>query len=213
MHYITRIVVAFFFLFAQSCHHGNIKPSGQHQGDLSETSRNNIYRVLKQEIITIHASHLKECNCMKAFYRDLFAAPDESARYVFDDIVGKEAIKLTSEKDSVGVLAIGSGKLLNELTAFANILARGKNLHIYLNDWAYIFYGDTDFEKKALDLGEHPEKIPLSWKDFYFWAWAKNHEKPYLPFFKEHHQAIDEFKAIVAILDQIYEGFKLRDPY
>ena len=57
--------------------------------------------------------------------------------------------------------------------------------------------------KRLWIWGEHPKKIPFGWKDFYFWAWAKNHEKPYLPFFKEHHQAI-EIKAIIAKLDQIY---------
>lgn len=141
---------------------------------------------------------------MKAFYRDVFAKPDGSARYIFDEIVGNEAAKIAYGKDSVSVLAIGAGKLLNELTAFAHILARGINLHIYLNDWAYVFYGDKDFEKKALDLGEHPEKIPTGWREFYFWPWAKNHEKPYLPLFQEHHQAIEEFKTIIAKLDQVY---------
>ena len=58
---------------------------------------------------------------MKAFYRDLFAKPDKSARYEFDDIVGEEAIKISKNKDSVSVLAVGSGKLLNQLTTFANI--------------------------------------------------------------------------------------------
>ncbi len=201
---MMRMFILFIVLLMQSCSHINIKASKQHSGEFSKNSRDKIYSILKQEIINAHASHLKECNCMKAFYRDLFAAPDESSRYAFDDIVGKEAIKLSSGKDSVSVLAIGAGKLLNELTAFANILARGKNLHIYLNDWSYIFYRDPDFEKKALDLGQHPEKIPSGWKDFYFWAWAQNHKKPYLPFFKEHHQAIDEFKTIIGKLDQIY---------
>src|SRR5262249_23073526 len=148
------------------------------------------------------AKHLKECNCMKSFYRDLFGAPDSTSRYIFDEKVGQHAIMQSVGKDPVSVLAIGSGFLLNELTAFANVLARGKNLKIYLTDWNYVFYGDDKWEEKAQKFGDNPELIPENWEFYPFWAWAKNKEKPYLPFFQEHHQAIDEFKAIIKKLDK-----------
>lgn len=191
----TYLSILVFFLLSTSC---------THIGTKKNQDKNQIYAQLKQQIINTNAHHLKECNCMKAFYRNLFAAPDQSARYIFDEKVGELAETITPYKESVSVLAIGAGKLLNELSAFANILARGKNLHIYLTDWAYVFYDDPDFINHALKLGNNPQSIPEGWKEFYFWAWAKNNEKPYLPFFEEHHHAIDEFKTIIANLDKIY---------
>ena len=194
---MLRIPALVILLLIQSCasfkiKHGNI------------VNEDELYAIVKREIESAHAEHLKECNCMKALYRDLSGPKNNTARYVFDDSGAEEAAKLGENKDTVSILAIGSGKLLNELTAFAQVLARGKNLNIFLTDWAYVFYGEPDFEKEAQDLGAHPEKIPPAWSDFYFWAWAKNKEKPYLPFFIEHHQAIDEFKLVIAKLDKIF---------
>lgn len=191
----AAILMTIFIM--QSCSHIATKPK------ISQPNYE-LYSILKEEIISAKALQLKECNCLKALYRDLFAKPDMSSRYVFDELVGEHAIELGRDKDSVSVLVIGAGTLLNELTALANILAQGKSVHIYLNEWAYLFYGDADFEEKALKFGKNPETLPEGWQGFYFWPWAKNQEKPYLPFFKQHHQAIDQFKAIIANLDQIY---------
>lgn len=193
-------------LFFQACSHIGFQQKSvfSPEKELSPPQKNQLYEHIANEIKVTNAIHLKECNCMKAFYRNLLSAPDNTARYVFDNKVGQHAVMQSFDKDSVSVLAIGSGTLLNELTAFANILARGKNLKIYLTDWAYVFYGEHDFKEKALKFGNNPETLPDGWKDFYFWAWAKNNEQPFLPFFEKHHQAIDEFKAVIKRLDQIY---------
>lgn len=126
--------------------------------------KNKLYENIIKEIKIIQAKHLKECNCMKAFYRNLSGMPNNTSRYVFDEKVGSYA--LTKGQRSISLLAIGSGTLLNELTAIANILARGISVNIYLTDFAYVFYGDDNYKDKALKLGEHPEDLPDGWKDF-----------------------------------------------
>ena len=181
-------IAIIILLFLQACAHVQHRPE--------------IYKSLETEIKQTNAIHLKECNCMKAFYRNLFEKPDNTSRYAFDKKVAQNAVNLN--KKIVSVLAIGSGFLLNELTALANILANGKNLKIYLMDYAYVFYGDKDFKENALYLGNNPESIPENWKSYHFWNWAKNNKKPYLPFFEKHHRAIDEFKTIISSLDKIY---------
>lgn len=164
------------------------------------------YNNLKNEIIVADAVHLRECNCMAAFQRDLFAEPDNSARYVFDAAVSEEALKVSKNNDTVSVLVFGSGLLLNELSALTTILAHKKNVKIYINDWAYIFYGDDNFAEKAIAMGKDPASLPEGYKQFYFWEWArkKNKDWPFIPFFEMHHAAIDEFKKVIAGLDRIY---------
>ena len=92
---------------------------------------NGLYQQLANRLKKHHASTLTECNCMKAFYRNLFAPPDASARYQYDSTVATEALKISSNQDTIHVLALGSGTLLNELTACTNLLAQRKNLKIY----------------------------------------------------------------------------------
>lgn len=190
-------------LILQSCTHIGQKPNNM--SHFSKDQQKELYGHLKEAIKENKAKDLRECNCMKAFYRDLFGNPDGSARYAFDTKVGEQASLLGGDKERLSILVIGSGTLLNELTALANVIARGKSLDIYLTDWAYVFYEDKDFKEKALKLGNNPDLIPDNWEFFYFWAWAKNKEKPYLPFFENHHRAIDEFKTIVSKLDDIYK--------
>ncbi len=199
-------VLALVLLLAVSCAHTPDRlAANQPAVPLSSLEKNKLYILIANEIKSINATHLKECNCMKAFHRNLFLPPDGTARYLFDDFVGTEASKLARNR-SVSVLALGSGFLLNELTAIANILARGIDATIYLSDWAYIFYEDKDFEEKALRFGKNLETIPEAWENFYFWEMATDpkREKDFLPFFKRHHQAIDEFKAIIKKLDQAF---------
>lgn len=202
---------SYFWLFATvflcvSCAHtpDHGKANG-YASRLSTTEQQKLYAALAQEIKKNNATHLKECNCMKAFYRNLFLPPDGTARYQFDEFVGSQASLLAHEQ-SVHVLVMGAGLLLNELSAIANILARGINATIYLTDWAYVFYGDDNFEQKALRFGAQPALIPAAWEDFYFWEWATDpkKEKEYLPFFANYHHAIDEFIAIIKGLDHIY---------
>lgn len=100
---------------------------------------NDLYQQLAYRLKEHHAATLTECNCMKAFYRNLFAPPDASARYQYDTTVATEALKISSNKDTIHVLALGSGTLLNELTACTNLLAQRKNLTIYLMDYALNF--------------------------------------------------------------------------
>ena len=179
-----------------SCSHDFSKIS------IEQKDQNELYEVVKNQLKKTKAFELKECNCMKAFYRDLHQKPDNTSRYVYDKLVGEHAVLKAKGKNTVDVLVIGSGTLLNELTAVANILARRKNLNLYITDWAYVFYQSLEYKKKALSLGKNPDLIPLGWKDFYFWKWYKNQEKPYIPFFEKHHRAIDKFKRILANLDK-----------
>lgn len=172
--------------------------------ELSFDERTELYALLKKEITATSAHHLKECNCMKAFYRDFFDTPTDTARYEFDDKVGEHGALLANDNNVVSVLAIGSGMLLNELSALANVLAHRKNLKIYLNDWAYLFYDTPNFEEKALALGNNPDTIPEPLRDYYFWSWAKDDQEKFLSFFRKHHAAIDEFKTIIQKLDEYY---------
>ncbi len=167
--------------------------------------KSSTYNIIKNALLEAKAVELKECNCMAAFHRDLFGEPDGSARYVFDQKVSENARQLGT-KNSMAVLAIGSGLLLNELTAIANILAQKKNVKIYLTDWAYLFYGENNFQERALVLGKNPDSLPEGYKEFYFWEWAKKKDKdwPFIPFFEMHHRAIDQFKAAIAYMDKIY---------
>lgn len=167
--------------------------------------KSSTYNIIKNALLEAKAVELKECNCMAAFHRDLFGEPDGSARYVFDQKVGENARQLGT-KNSMAVLAIGSGLLLNELTAIANILAQKKNVKIYLTDWAYLFYGENNFQERALVLGKNPDSLPEGYKEFYFWEWAQKKDKdwPFIPFFEMHHRAIDQFKAAIAYMDKIY---------
>lgn len=164
-----------------------------------------IYRNIVNYIKEINASYLRECNCMKAFYRNLWEKPDGSARYVFDEKVGEHAMLLSENHKSISILAIGSGKLLNELTAFANILARGKNLTIYLTDYAYIFYQEPQFKEKALSYIDHPKTIPPGWRYFDFWEKASSNRDNYVGLFEELNRSIDEFKLVMKHLDTIYK--------
>lgn len=195
---LTLILPIILLAFSVNSHSKEVTPN------LSTAKTAQHYKLLKQEIKREKATQLKECNCMKAFYRNLFLMPDNSARYVFDRTVGESAIQISQNKDTVNVLAIGSGTLLNELTAVSNILARGKNLNLYIIDYAYVFYGDKHFEKQAIRFGKHPELIPDNWRDFHFWDIYSHEKKQYLPFFKEHHTAITQFKNIMKNLDQHY---------
>lgn len=189
----------FIFFLLPFCTHAPVE-----QLSLDKKEKLELYSLLEKEIKAQKASELKECNCMKAFYRNLFDAPNGSARYAFDQKVGENALFLSEGKKTVDVLALGSGTLLNELTAISNILARGKNLNLYLSDYSYIFYGEEGYEKKALLWGENPDLIPEGWRNFFFWPWHKNKRKPYLPHFKKNHTAINKFKKIVAQLDKFY---------
>ena len=140
MHKLAIIIL----LLLQACAHVQHRPE--------------IYKILENEIKNNNAIQLKECNCMKALHRNLFEKPDNTSRYAFDKKVSENAVNL--HKEVISILAIGSGFLLNELTALANILANGKSLKIYLTDYAYIFYGDKNFKENALYLGNNPENIP-----------------------------------------------------
>lgn len=164
-----------------------------------------IYNHVVSSIKEVNGSYLRECNCMKAFYRNLWEKPDHTARYVFDEKVGEHAMLLGENHNSMSILAIGSGKLLNELTAFANILARGKNLTIYLTDYAYIFYQVPQFEEKALSLIDNPKTIAPGWRYFDFWEKAVNNRENYIGLFKELNRSIDEFKLVMKHLDAIYK--------
>lgn len=199
--FIRALVIVLLVL--QSCTHIALKTNESER--FSKDQQKDLYDHLSKAIKETNAKDLKECNCMKAFHRDLLGNPDETARYAFDSKVGEQAYQLGKDKKRISVLVIGSGTLLNELTALANILARGNSLDIYLTDWAYVFYGDKDFKEKALRWGNNPDMIPPNWQFFYFWAWAKNKEHPYLPFFEKHHRAIDEFKAVISKLNEIYK--------
>lgn len=167
--------------------------------------RSSLYNNIKNILIETNAVDLKECNCMAAFNRDLLSEPDGSARYMLDKKVGEQARKLGT-KDSISVFVIGAGLLLNELTAIANILAQKKNAKIYLTDWAYVFYGEENFQEKALAWGKNPDALPEGYKNFYFWQWARKKVKdwPFIPFFEQHHRAIDQFKTALMGLDKIY---------
>ena len=196
----TRILLFISLSFLFNCVHSKTEKITS----LNDAQKSILYQSVESDIRSSNATELKECNCMKAFFRDLSKNPDHSSRYTFDDLVGRHAEIVSVNKDDVNVLIIGSGTLLNELTAVANILARGKNLNLYLTDWAYIFYDDPEFEQKATAYGKNPDLIPEGWKGFYFWEWYKNEKRPYLPFFRQHHQAIDQFKTVVSKLDTRY---------
>ena len=187
-------------LLITHCTHSKINNSNFY-GKKSEIE---LYQLINTEIKKLNAHELKECNCIKVFYRDLFEDPDDTVRYAFDRAVGDSAMSLAKGRNTVHVLAIGSGTLLHELTAVANILARGKNVNLYISDWAYIFYGDKSFKEKANYYGKNPQLIPEGWKDFYFWDYYKNKKESYLSFFKKYHTAIDKFKIILANLDRFY---------
>lgn len=163
-----------------------------------------VYQHIAQELKAVNATHLKECNCMKAYYRNLFAPPTDTARYSFDAKVTEYALKSAQDARPVSIFAIGSGTLLNELTAFASILAQGKSLKIYISDWAYIFYGKEHYEEQAIMYARDRSRLPLAWRDFYFWNWEEKRNQDFLKLFSDHHAAIDEFKQVIAALDLIY---------
>ena len=162
-----------------------------------------VYSFLKEAIQETKATHLKECNCMKAFYRDLLGNTDESSRYVLDKKVAEHGLLLAKEKKIVDVLFFGSGKLLNELTVVANILASGKSAHVYITDWAYTFWDEKDFPKLLEMMEKNPDKRPENWKNFNFWD-PKNLLVPVKDFLTEHHQAIAEFRILLHKLDENY---------
>ena len=186
-------------IFAVNCAHVDDKKE-----TFGKNEQNQLYNLLEKEIRSSKAKELKECNCMKALYRNLFNPPDRTARYFFDEQVGEHGVALAQNRDTVRVLAIGSGTLLNELTAVSNILARGKNLDLYITDWAYVFYGEDNFKEKAINLGKNKDLIPEGWKEFYFWNWYEDKKEPYIPFFEKHHKAIEKFKTIMSNLDKHY---------
>lgn len=196
--HLSKFSMILWTIFFLNCTH----TQKQKISELNDDQKKDLYSFIDSEVRKQNANELKECNCMKAFFRNLSKFPDKSSRYIFDGLVGKHALIRADNRNSVDLLIIGSGTLLNELTAIANILARGKNLNLYLTDWAYIFYEDPDFEEKAINFGKNPDQIPDGWKGFYFWDWYRSGKKPYLPFFKTHHVAIDQFKAVIAKLDQ-----------
>ena len=165
---------------------------------------NDLYQQLANRLKKHHASALTECNCMKAFYRNLFAPPDASARYQYDSTVATEALKIASNRDTIHVLALGSGTLLNELTACTNLLAQRKNLKIYLMDYAYIFYNHDRFHTHVDDYLKNPHNIPENWKHFSFWKKHKN-AKNLTDFFARHHLAIEQFKAIITDMAEYYD--------
>ncbi|MGB0934563.1 MAG: hypothetical protein ACPGXY_00685 [Alphaproteobacteria bacterium] len=181
-----------------------ILASCTHISQFDKTKEAQLYQHIANELKHQNAVHLKECNCMKAFFRNLFNKPDNTARYAFDRKVGRHATDIATHKDTVNVLAIGSGTLLNELTALSNIIARGKNLNIYITDYAYIFYGVEEFESKAIHLAKHPQDRPVRWNELFVWNTYKKNKKSFLPLFHKHHAAIEEFKALVSRLGKRY---------
>lgn len=194
---MNKVLLLLLLVFLSSCSH--IKPKS-----FDESANIKLYELLKNQIKEYKASQLKECNCIRAFYRNFFHKPNGTVRYVFDQKVGEHAVEVARNKDTVNALAIGSGALLNELSAFSNILARGKNLNVYLIDYAYVFYGDDDFKKKAISFGKNPKLIPEKWQGFHFWDLYKNEKASYLPLFEKHHAAIEQFKVIIKNVANYY---------
>lgn len=197
-----------FFLLAvlmlQGCIH--LKHSHQQPKNLSEqdsTIQSKVYQNVKEELIKHDAKNLKECYCMKAFYRNPFHAPNHTSKYLFDQKIANYAASF-GNKSTINTLAIGSGYLLAELTAFANILAKGKNLNIYLLDYAYLYYQEPNFKEKLLKFRERKD-IPIGDWTWYISEHLKNKSKEeYIDFFETHYKAIDQFKQILRDLDQIY---------
>ncbi len=187
---MNKVLLTFILLiFLSSCSHIKRK-------SFNESDNIKLYELLKNQIQQYKASDLKECNCMKAFHRNFFHKPNGTARYIFDQKVGEHAVEIAN-KDTLNVLAIGSGALLNELSAFSNILARHKNLNIYLIDYVYVFYGDDDCKKKAISFGKNPKRIPEKWQGFHFWDLYQNNKATYLKLFENNHAAIEQFKIII----------------
>jgi hypothetical protein len=207
-----KYIFCAFLLLTQSCIYDKISDNTNHSNiqnhapkKLNHQHVNEIYKNIVNHIKKINASHLKECNCMKAFHRNLWEKADHSARYVFDEKVGEHALQLGANHNSISILAIGSGKLLNELTAFANILARGKNLNIYLIDFAYIFYQDPQLKETALSFVDNPKIIPPGWRYFDFWEKAESNRDNYISLFDELNHSINEFKLMIKHLDAVYK--------
>lgn len=76
---------------------------------LSPDKKEELYAMLASTIKHHDAGHLKECNCMKAYYRNLFATPNNTAHYVFDEkdgylwVRGDEKIREAHSKTPVSI--------------------------------------------------------------------------------------------------------------
>ena len=198
-----KSLFAFLLLFSLlSCVH-----TPEEKTRLTDTEEAELYQTLKKFILEEEAKDLKECHCMKAFYRDLKTPPNNTVRYVYDRKLGEQAIMRSQGRSNVKIFAIGSGLLLNELTAFSYVLALGKNLEIYANDHAYIFYGQDNFEEKATQWAENKELIPEGWKGFYFGivTQLKKDSEPLIPFLHKHHRAVDQFKNVIQKIARHYK--------
>ncbi len=198
-----KSLFAFLLLFSLlSCVH-----TTEEKTRLTDTEEAELYQTLKKFILEEEAKDLKECHCMKAFYRDLKTPPNNTVRYVYDRKLGEQAVIRSQGRSNVKIFAIGPGLLLNELTAFSYVLALGKNLEVYANDHAYIFYGQDNFEEKATQWAENKELIPEGWKGFYFWDRYKpkeEHLEPLIPLLHKHHRAVDQFKNVIQKIAKHY---------
>ena len=59
---MLKVKIILCLLFVASCSHVPVK----------NVNNLEVYSLIKKEIKEKNAVHLKECNCMKAFYRNLF---------------------------------------------------------------------------------------------------------------------------------------------
>lgn len=194
---MKKIILLLLLAISQSCV-TNIKPNTV-VNDNKAQLYNNIAQLIKKH----NSKHIQECNCMKAFYRNLLTAPNNTSRYIFDDKVVNTVVNL--QKKRINILAIGSGKLLNELTALASVLSKGINLDIYLLDHNYLFYDDKDFAQNAVKMKNNQKLIPKGWQNLHIWRqFNEKKDEELITFLKDMHLAIDEFKVIIKELDNIY---------
>lgn len=211
----TQLFFYFFTLsFFTSCHFkekSSSLPAKDVSAHLSQEAEQEIYPFLLSAIEDFKNKQSKpidlfECQCRSGFKRQLEHIED-NLRFDLDRKALEYLFPLKSQTNKLNLFFFGSGKLMQELTVIARLAQAGFSIKAHIMDNFYAFYSDKDFEDKIRRFKENPQEIKPEWLKDFRWIWNSENMSAdeAVALFKEHNQAIDQFKFIAEKLSQKYQ--------